>query len=693
MATCNTDINVTQPFIPPINIPGFGLSAAPIQIPFPSFQIPTAFVQDLLSLVNTLTIPLPSGTFKPNIDTFTKNVFDLISRVFAQLAPFLSLYSLFTAVLNLILCLINIVCSLMNPFKLIGAIINLFKNCLPQFLAIFPWFLLIMLIISILLLLLALIDYIIAKVLGIIAEIIRNLKIFAKGATFSDAESTLAAIRKIGDLLCLIQNIMAIFGAISAIMAIIQSLSLTSGGLVCSECCGEDICPPFIKNDNIKSKNAELKYTSRVNVDVSTLFTSLPPGFNSDLIKLPSIREERWQLYDVVMPEYPIVLIVTPSTDLSTGNTTDKFWPDGITFTAKTPKNKAAYTADLRVKLNPNDYNIVDSKGERYFRINDCIVITEPYIGLYDYEDTLQEDTNLLGTLSLEGGLVFEDDGKTPFKTNNKQATLNNFIHKSSVNASSAPNDQVTLKNIEYKIKPGYATLMGYQLITAGCIPEVAIEKAIVNSVLASEDIRAVFSKLPIVSNAGILPDVDGALNCVLSSLELFRTNVSIESAGLFQANVESCLNNLRNETLAAICGAIIAGVSQFKSEIKLSEDVQFTTRSINVNVILKDAGGANIGANIPDSCLPEVLSKLKAEVTLGKVSDFTYNGNSFDAELTSKSSGTGALNVNFNNKLFNKVIVGVGTKSSSIVENILNYTFIDAVVEPVVRRDNTDSQ
>lgn len=696
---------INPPVIPGIPIPGFGIPIAPIQIPFPNLSLPTGLIPDLGALVSSLSLLFPSSTFIPTIDNFTKVIFDLIANLLTQIAPFLSFYNFIMALLNLIMCIIEIICALTNPIKLIKAIIHLFKECLPPFMLLFPWLALIAIIIALLLLILALIEYLIATILAIILEIIRNIKILASGLSFQDATSTLAAIQKLAELMCLIQNIMAILAALGAIMAIIQALTLFGGSLACddSSCCSPDVCPPFIKNSPVNGITGQMTYSSQVEADTASIFagvSGLPSNFDASVFNIPQIRTERWQLVDAGFNQYPFSSIVSPTVDPLTLNVTDKFWPEGISFNAKTPKNKACYTCDIRVQVNPSVFGIPDTKT-RYFRVIDCIVVREPYIGLLDYQEILTM-INFTGTLNIEGGLVFEDDGKTPYMVNGIQATLNTFIHKPSQTTVSAPqNDLIVFNNIEYSLKPGYGALMGYQLITVGCIPDVRIEKAVFNAVLASEDIRAVFLKLqPVpagkkVPSIGILPNVQGAQDCVLNSLSDFRKNVTLETAALFQANIEICLGDLRDQTLAAICGAIIAAVSQFKSTATLSTDVEFTTRPIKVNVLLKDPIGTNVGINIPLTCIPQVESRLKGEVTFGEVSSFKYDGaSSFNAFVSSKNSGSGILNIMFDGKLFSTFVPGTTDNvPSKIIENTLAYTFIDAVGEPIVRRDNTDKE
>jgi hypothetical protein len=121
-----------------------------------------------------------------------------------------------------------------------------------------------------------------------------------------------------------------------------------------------------------------------------------------------------------------------------------------------------------------------------------------------------------------------------------------------------------------------------------------------------------------------------------------------------------------------------------------LDTDVQFTTRPIKATVTLNDPGGNNVARNMPETCQGDIADKLKGTVTLGEISKFSYDpAGVFVAEITSEATGEGELSVSFNNKVFSKIEVVDGL--SQINENILTYTFIEAVTDPAVRRDESD--
>ena len=707
---CNPgDVDINPPAPEPIPLPGFGFPTMAINIGLPNIKIPTDLIEDLMELVNKLGALFPSGTFKPNIDDFTKSVLDGIAAIMTQLAPFLSMYNFVMALFNLIICIIEVLCAIPNPIKIAKAMIKLFKKCLPPFLLLFPWLALIAMIIALLLLILALIEYIISVIIGIIMDIIKDILTLKKAIEFQNADAILSEIRKIASLTCLIQNILAILVALAAIVAIIESLAKFGGGNVCDDsdpegCCSPDVCPPFIKNspDGLTGKLGKLTYFSQIGTDVENLFDpaafggQMPAGLAA-LLNIPPLRTESWQLLDAAtVQNYKFSDIITPIFSMNPVGVST-FWPEGMSFTKTTQPGKCPYTVDLRVKADPTKFGITDIKGERYFRIKDCVVLYKPYLGVTTYNNLIAD--NPTGTVSIAGGLVYEDDGYLAFKIGNTQATLDSFIHlpTSVTKTPVVVDDGYYFTNVEFALKPMLPTLMGYQLITAGCIPEVAIEKVVTNAFVTAQDPRAVIDKMPTltdgekVPSVGFMPNVNGAQMCVTSSLDKFRTNISLETCAELQAAVETCLGDLKNQTLEAYKNAIKAGSSQFGSKVALSTNLEFITRSITTSVTLCDPTGTNIGLNVPTAVRDEIAGSITGEVTLGDLSSFEYDGYGlFNANITSDVPGTGTLTVKVNDKVFSKVTTS-DTDASKIEENVFTYTFVDANVEPQVRRNDMD--
>jgi hypothetical protein len=682
-----SNLNFNVPSTPGIPIPGFGLPFSPPQIPLPSFDLPKNLLEDFTLLVNTITALFPSGKFVANPGFFMKNVLDFIANVMTQLAPFLSFYKFIMALLKMITCIIEVICAIPNPFALAIKLEILFTQCIPAFLALFPFLALLLMIIALLLLILALIEYIIATIIAIIEVLLQNLIKLVESIELQDAMSILAITQKIASLMCFIQNIMAILIAIAAIMAIIKSLALIGGFTLCggdSDCCEPNICPAFIKTtpNGIKTTIGKLIYNKQISSDLP----SLPPAI---ALLFPPLRAERWQVTDTnLFPQFPISLIITPTAS------DNIFWPDPLVFDAKTTTKAAPYTVNLRLKLDPNTFGITDTKGERYFQINNCIVTSKPTLSPLKYDNTA-DDSSITGALSIVGGLVFEDDGKTPFKVKNVQATLETFIHQAAIPGTViTTNDSVIFEFIEFTWFPNAPVLAGHNLTTIGCIPSVAIETAVQNAALVAEGIDPVAVKLP------VLPDVLGAQECVSNALVAFRQNVSTAGAATFQAAAISCLTNLQTQTNESLCNAIIAAASPFKSSIAVDHNVQFTTRPIVVNVVLNDPSGTSVSNNIPASCVPIIEKGLVGTATFGKITKFTYDGSaSFNASITSVEAGSGTVGVSFNGKTFNNMILGTTTPSptgtiitnSSIIENLVDYQFVSAVITTPVRRDDSD--
>lgn len=701
MAPCTPSDNTLNPIVPPPTpVPGFGIPFSPVQIPIEGLGLPTELLEDVMGLAQRISAQFPSGIFKANPDFSMKNVLDFVANILSQIAPFMSFYNFIMACLRIIVCVIEVLCAIPNPFAVAQKLKVLFTECLPPFLNLFPFSALVVMIVSLLLLILAIIEYIITVVISIVEQIISNLEVLASGVTLSDAQSTLAAAQKIASLLCFIQNILAIFVALAAIMAIVETLAKLAGFGICADndedgCCTPDICPAFIKNtpDGITVEVGTLKYISQIGVDLTG---SLPPALAS-IIQIPPLREGRWQLYDTAQdPQYPIALIITPVLD-------NIFWPEEVQeFPADVSLRRAPYTADITLTVNPADFGHVDSFGERVFQIKNCVVVRKPYRGVYLYDNTLF-DTPSTGTLNVEGGLVYEEDGTTPYMISGEQATLNDFIVVASSNATTLPvsDDSITISNVRFVWKPNAPALAGYQLTTVGCIPEVNVEKAVQNAILAAEGLDPVIDRLPptpagvsLPSTGNFLPNIDGATQCVTNALNTFRTDVSAVKAAEFQATVETCLGDLRNQTLSTLCAALIAAVSQYKSSVTLDTDVQFTTRPIQVSVTLKDPTGSNLGLGIPQSCGDQMAALLTGEASFGQISEFSYDAASslFLASLTADEAGDGVLTLTFNEKVLSTVTPGeVGGAATSIEETEVAYQFVDATVEPPVRRDASD--
>jgi len=637
-----------KPIPPPFNIGLGGPMVAFPNLPFPDISIPEGIPEDIIDLLQSIFAIIPGAKLVPNADDAFRTVFSAVASLLNQLAPFLALYNMFQALLNLIICILNIICAIANPFAMADAIIKLFQNCLPAFLAIFPWIALIVMILALILLLINLIIFLITYIAAIIADLIANIKILAEAIQFDDDTSVLAAVQKIASLLCLIEQAFALLIAFQAVFAVVEALAKLAGQLPCGNsdpCCVDEYCPPFIKNNpnGITSTSGRLVYH---NARTQSL-VDLP----STLV-LPNLRTESWQFVDDNTNEsYPFKDVITPING-------SIYWPQPLTFPNDSNLKVTPYTVSLRLFLDPTVFGhpAVNGafSGPRYFRITNTIVSVQPYVGVLTYNNTIDTTPaygNAMGTFKLVGGLVFEDDGLTEVNVGSSQGTLETFIHQPSTIDIPGFEDGYQISTVQYDWNINHKALMKYQLITAGCLPEVAIEQAVLASSIPTFDPA-------IVQIGGSLPDITGAMNCLNTSLLNFRADVSIENAAVFQAEVNTCLGNLQTQSESIFDTALQAGVSIYTSEVTLDPEIQFVDGYISVSVLLRDAGGSILSTNIPASVQDSIASKLSGTVTLGELSDFEYDGSLyFVSHITSDLPGTGSLQVSFNNGIFSEIV------------------------------------
>lgn len=697
------DNSLNPPITPPI--PGLGLPFAPLQIPFPDVALPEGFPEDLLDLLNKIGAFLAPGVnFKPNLDDLTKTILQAIAKLMDQVAPFIGMYRFLMALLNMVLCILSVLCALPDPFAFAKAMRRLFGKCIPDFLRMFPWLALLAMIIALLLLLLALIEYIILTIIAIILEIIRNLVVLGKAFDRSDPEGQLAAAQKIAGMLCLIENLFAILLAIAAVMAIIKDLanievsSLCAGGRAKGFDLGydEEVCPPLIQEnpDGLSGTAGTLLYHRTFNPNFALLFGSIP-GFDASNYNFAPLRQERWQFFDQETGRpfnfKDIITQVEPGGRI--------YFPEGITFYGDSNLKKVPYTIDMRLLVNPATFGHADPiGGARYFRITNIVVTEKPIVGYRNFANavatTYDNNPADTGTLSLAGGLVFEDDGTTPFNIGTTQATLNTLIDLDAVTAGSGGGlpqfeDGYGITDIEWDLKINHEALVSYDLIVVGCIPDIDAASVAVNAEFTDAFVS--------VANKITFPDIEGAVQCMQTALDKFRKDGSIANAEIMQSELVGCLNDLTNQTEQAIDQAINAGFSQFGSDATLDPDVQFVGLPIKASVVLRDANQLSLVNNLPSSLSDDFASKLSGTVTFGSVSAFTYDGyGAFDAEITATQGGQGELKVSFDGQSFLEVINRDDVNQPiEIQERAFPYTFISGAVEATdqetPRRDDTD--
>lgn len=678
---------------PAAGTPGFGGFAIPIpDLNIPFLPLP---LEDLQGLFDALSLILPAGTLKPHLETdFLKDVLGAIYSLLEKFTPFLMLYKFFLPVLNLILCIIEVLCAIPNPFKLIRALRRLFRVCIPEFLALFPYFALIIMIISLLLLILALIEYLINRIIQIIKLIIQNIRTLILSTARLDNDSIVAIVKKIGDLLCLLQNLFVLFGVFALIIQLIKTMlnlnfrippcDSSDGGQ--DGCCTPDVCPAFIKNNTtINSTTGNFLYFNEVGLDSGLI---LPAGF-PPIVSV--VRPESWQFYDPNLVQNQAFINITKAFDLPPGLNTI-FFPSGAQYNKKTSPSSTPYTINFRILYDPAAYNATDPRGKRYIKIVNAIVQSPPTAGVSSYNTTLIAPFN--GTLNLVGGVVTEDDGSPILDSQGSTVPLNDFLHNS-INAFGqipGPTDAVAYSNVEYAFTINHEILVANSLITLGCVPAVAADRDFINTTLGAQ-FNLNGEKLAEI--AALLPDMTAAQECVLNAVNTLRQNISPTTVDTFQTNVLDCLNNLKATTTTALGAAVGAGFDQYKSTFTVDPEIQFTTNPITLTVSLNESSGNLMTKNLPSDAAQTIASQLEADVTLGNVSSFLYDGSQFfTAEITSNVAGNGTVKVAFNHNfistLNNPTTID---QAASVTVTILPYTFVQSpaagIAEP--RRDEGD--
>lgn len=661
------DSNVNPP---PSSIPGFGISLPDLNIPLPNIPI-----DDLLALFNNLGFALPVGSLKPNLDSdLLNNVFQAVNDLLKKFMPFLMLYKFILPILNLILCIIEVLCAIPNPFKLIRAIRRLFRQCLPEFLSLFPFFALIIMIISLLLLILALIEYLILRILQLIERLLRNIIILGKASKRLDNDSIVAIVKKVGDLLCNLQNLFVIFGVILLIIQVIKAmLNLSFKIPPCDSsdgssdgCCTPDVCPAFIKNnDDIIANTGSFLYYNAVVIDSGVIPFGVDP-------LATVIRNESWQFYDPNLAQDKQFLNIIKPFDAPSGVNT-VFFPGGITYDKTASYSSTPYYISFRLLYNAAAFGKIDPKGVRYLQVKNAIVKAPPTVGVYNYDATFVAP--FTGILNLVGGTITEDSGETILDSNGNPITLNDFFHVATNDSGiTAASDAVAFSNITYTFTINHEALLGHALITLGCVPEVAFDTQFVNSTLGTQ------FNLNGTKLAGLtLPDMAVAQECILNNINTYRSNISVESTTQFQTNIVNCLNDLKNQTISALTAAVEAGFDQYKSDFSLDTSIQFTTQPIKVSVDLNESSGTSMTANLPATAAASLAAQISANISLGDISQFAYDGyQAFVADLTSPIPGNGVIKIAFNNN-FISILTNPASidQTPSVAIKSLNYTFV----------------
>ena len=666
-----------------------------IQLPSLDIPFPDLPLDDLQALFDALTMLMPYGPSKPTFHPDVLN--DLMAAIMSllnQFLPFLALYKFFLPVLNLILCIIEVLCAIPHPFKLIRALRKLFRNCIPEFLNLFPFFAIILMIIALILLIIALIEYIIQRIIIIIETILRNIILLSKAATALNQDSIIAIVKKIGDLLCVLQNLFILFAIFNTIIQIIKALLGLSFKIPpCDSndgdgCCTPEVCPAFIRdNETIQTSTGVFQYLGEIGLDSGLVLPmGFPPIFSV-------IRPESWQFYDASLDQNHEFFNITHAFDLPPDFQDTVFFPQGTAYDATTKYTGVPYYIDFQVTYDPTVFG--RSPGTRPVKISKCIVVAPPVAGVSNWNSVLVPPTN--GTLNLIGGTITELDGSPIINPlTGVVYTLRDFFHQPVNNYGITPtiSDPVVFSGLTYTFTINHPILVSAGLITIGCVPSVAAERDHL-AVTVGAQFNANGAKLAGI--VGLLPDVAAAQQCVVNAITTYRKSVSTASTLKFKADVLACLSGLRASAVTALLETVAAGYDPHQSTFTVDPPIQFTTGTIQVSVALKEASGNSMTTKLPADIAAELALNLTAITSFGTIDGFVYDGSEFFiVEISSEEAGNGQIQIAFNNS-----IIGVLNNPAdinilpSIVLTSAPYTFVQSQIlhggDGAPRRDDTD--
>lgn len=649
-------------------IPGFGIASSPLNL---SIGLPPGMPENLLGIFSNLQLLLPIGLLSADLSfNFEVDIFDGIMKLLDQFMPFLMLYKFFLPVLNIIICIIEVLCALISPFALIGALENLFVNCIPALLNLFPIFALIIIIISILLLILALIEYILCFIITLVLNLSGNIIGLIFAFETSNTAGILAIASKLGDLLCIFQDLLVLLAFFEIIIQIIKDiLALAFAIPPCSSgnnsnCCGPQTCPEFVQAPYTRS-TGELQYSS----EVGTLTTiQLTPGPPPTFLTVDS-SVESWQIYDPDQTLYQQFWNIVNAYDVIVEYNEDGYalpvpiyFPSTQTFTANTPAAQAAYTLDITVDYDPAQWNRTGNPSKVTFK--NCIVLAAPTqtVQGYNAASTFSVPN---GVLYIAGGTGYDESGKpldgydlilTNVPTPNVPATLGNFLHlPPDFIANPVPPTVIDLSNVTYTFKPNMSVLLQANLISLGCMPAIALNKAFVNNVVfANISTQATkLSSLVNGTNGNVFPSPVTAQKCLLEAISDLRSNMTLQGLAEFQGTTTACLTKLQSDTNSAITSVVGIGFSPCDSTFTLSPNLQFTTQAIEITVTLNENNKLPLAKGVPAAVGAALAAQITPYATLGQVTPFAYDGYSaFNAYLTSSTSGNGSIMIAFQNQI-----------------------------------------
>lgn len=721
---CIIDINVNDPGGNSINLSPGSIGGTGFKLPS-IISAPQGFPEDLVEIFQAINMLTPVGPMKAALDlNYDKSVFSAIMKLLNNLFPFLMLYKMLMPAFELVLCIIEVLCAIANPFKLIRAIRRLFSRCLPAFLAIFPPFALIIMILSLLLALLDIIIWVIQQIEFIVSLFIKNLLVIynvidasltlaaeainesVENPTLASAEgSILAVLKKIAQNVCMFKNIFIVLEILTAIFDLIKSLLAipfsippcdSSNGSI-DGCCTPDVCPAIVKNGNFTRVTGTLQYLNNIKAytgGLSNQFLLLFSSLNTN------VRNASHQFYDIPAELEQQFINITDPYDV-TEEPKQVLFPSDANYTTETPIKQIPYLVDLKFLYDPAAFN---RDGYPYMvEFKDCYVIKAPTRNLVNFDGSTTTIDS--GVMTIVGGKGYDGYGnilygydQTGLNQTQYQATLENFIFiEDKYGEFVVPElfDTRVITDVEYTFKPVHEVLFSKNLITLGCIPEVALERDLVNTQFSAaltlnlSNLNNLFNSGTGSGSADLIDEDDGSvikfpnpaesIACLEVALTNLTQDFSQNGISNFQASATACMSVLKDNTIKSIKEVVKIAFSNTKSTFSLTPAAQFTTMPIKVSVDLKDGNGASIAERLPEESASSLAKKIVPTINFGDITEFSYDGSKyFTADITSKQTGKGKISIAFDGSYLSTYTPAANDNdTSSISINEIDYEFI----------------
>jgi hypothetical protein len=503
----------------------------------------------------------------------------------------------------------------------------------------------------------ALVEYIVQQVNKLIKVVLRNIIALNKATQENNDTSILAIAKKIGSLLCLFQNLFVLLSLFNIIIEVVRDiLKLTFSIPPCDSsdssdvdgCCTPDVCPTIVKQPYTRTTGTLQYYNA---VKQSSTFTPI----------LNPIRNESWQFFDHAQLIPQQFINIVDGYDI-TSLPKPVFFPTDSTYNASTPIKQAPYLVDVRVLYNPAQWS--GRVGPtRWIRFKDCIVTAAPHAYYTDYQNAPIGVST--GVFNLVGGAGYEDNGSTPlygfasdgFTPTSTKATLNNFLHfrdYTDIAPTLNPTDGYAFVNdVEYTFKPSIEVLINKNLVTLGCHPDLALNKAFINQMFAG-DAALKFQMFGDLVNSSSFPDPNKALECLSTAVTGLRNDLTVAGLATFQATTTACLAKLSADANSSLLDMIGLGFDPCSSTLTGNPKVQFTGQPIKINVGIRDRNKISLTDNLTTDIATALAGRIKGYPTFGDISEFKYDGYQyFTADINSYKEGTGQVMVSFDNNIF----------------------------------------